>query len=289
MMNQIIDYSNTYVKDKAFSMVHEQPIYIKKKILDLEGINCDYDQLVNSHKAICNSKDNVIAIVGNGYKLIQNADIIPEFENAIFRSNLDTTGMKREIKQSHSGARVVCTYIFPEHKVEVRPGDFIALKICVLNSYDGSWKFTSILGALRYACNNGLVIGDYFSSFYGKHTKGLDTNIAIKQLENSLDAFLKNAEIWKQYPLIPISELQANNVFLGLAGESKILLELLQQTHTFYTDTIGDNLWSLFNTITDWSSHAKFRNIQNLASTVISREQRVRKILPMLDKIRLTV
>ena len=41
MMNQIIDNSNTYVKDKAFSMVHEQPIYIKKKILDLEGINCD--------------------------------------------------------------------------------------------------------------------------------------------------------------------------------------------------------------------------------------------------------
>jgi len=42
----------------------------------------------------------------------------------------------------------------------------------------------------------------------------------------------------------------------------------------------------LFNTLTDWSSHAKFKNIRNVAATVITREQKVRKVLPMLEHIR---
>ena len=289
MINQVIDQSNTYVKDKAFNRVHEQPIYTKNKAIDLEGINCDYDQLIQTHKSICNDKNRVIAIVGKGYKLVQNAEIIPDFESAIYRSNLDTTSMTREIKQSHSGARIVCTYIFPAHTIEITPGDSVALKISILNSYDGSWKFTSILGALRFACKNGLVIGNYYSSFYGKHTKGLDTDIAIKQLEDFLDVFLNNAQAWKQYPSISVSKLQANEVFKSLAGESEKLLELLQSTHALYTQSIGNNLWALFNTVTDWSSHAKFRNIQNIASTVIAREKRVRKILPMIEKIRQSV
>ena len=103
-----------------------------------------------------------------------------------------------------------------------------------------------------------------------------------------LDVFLNNAQVWKQYPSISVSELQANNVFISLAGESEKLLELLQSTYDFYSQSIGNNLWALFNTVTDWSSHAKFRNLQNIASTVIAREKRVRKILPMIEKIRLS-
>ena len=145
----------------------------------------------------------------------------------------------------------------------------------------------SLVGALRLACLNGQVIGDYFSSFYGKHTRSLDTDVAVKKLEHSLDVYMENAELWKQYPTTAVSELQAYNVFLNLAGESKVLLELLQTTHALYVEEVGNNLWALFNTLTDWSSHAKFKNKSNIASTIITREQKVRKVLPMLDDIRL--
>ena len=98
---------------------------------------------------------------------------------------------------------------------------------------------------------------------------------------------MENAELWKQYPTTAVSELQSYNVFLNLAGESKVLLELLQTTHALYVEEVGNNLWALFNTLTDWSSHAKFKNKSNIASTIITREQKVRKVLPMLDDIRL--
>ena len=278
-----------------FIRVHEEPLYCKTK----EELWCqeqgylghyeeqEYENMITTHKAIIDDAGNIISIVGQGYNVVQNADIIPDYERAIYRSQLDTTGMTRDIQQSHGGARTVCTYTFPAHRIEVREGDSMDLKISVLNSYDGSWKFMSLVGALRLACLNGQVIGDYFSSFYGKHTRSLDTDVAVEKLEHSLDVYMENAELWKQYPTTAVSELQAYNVFLNMAGESKVLLELLQTTHALYVEEVGNNLWALFNTLTDWASHAKFKNKSNIASTIITREQKVRKVLPMLEDIRL--
>ena len=280
-----------------FIRVHEEPLYtktieqtlIQRNEEDDRGYyeEQEYENMITTHKAIVDDTGKIISIVGKGYNVVQNADIIPDYERAIYRSQLDTTDMKRDVQQSHYGARTVCTYTFPAHRIEVREGDSMDLKISVLNSYDGSWKFMSLVGALRLACLNGQVIGDYFSSFYGKHTRSLDTDVAVKKLEHSLDVYMENAELWKQYPTTAVSELQAYNVFLNLAGESKVLLELLQTTHALYVEEVGSNLWALFNTLTDWASHAKFKNKSNIASTIITREQKVRKVLPMLDNIRL--
>ena len=231
----------------------------------------EYDRMIHSHKAVIDDEGNIISIVGKGY----------------YRSELNTAGMERNIQQSHGGARTVVTYTFPEHRIQIKENDDMDLKISVLNSYDGSWKFMSLVGAMRLACLNGQVIGDFFSSFYGKHTKSLDTDVAVDKLEHSLDVYMKNAELWKLYPTTAVSELQAYNVFLNLAGESKVLLTLLLEIHSKYVEEMGSNLWALFNTMTDWSSHSKFKNQANIASTIITREQKVRKVLPMLDEIRI--
>ena len=246
----------------------------------------EYEHIINTHKAVVDEKGNIISVVGKGYNVIQNADIIPDYERAIYRSGLNTTGMERDIQQSHGGARTVVTYTFPAHRIEVKKDDPMDLKISVLNSYDGSWKFMSLVGALRLACLNGQVIGDFFSSFYGKHTMNLDTDVAVDRLETSLDVYLQNAEYWKQYPKISVTDLQAQNVFLNLAGTSKVLNGVLEEIHLKYVDEMGGNLWALFNTLTDWSSHSKFKNIRNQAATVITREQKIRKVLPMLEDIR---
>lgn len=273
-----------------FIKVHTEPLYTKsvESIIQNETWEeQEYEHIITTHKAVVDEKGNIISVVGKGYNVIQNADIIPDYERAIYRSGLDTTGMERDIQQSHGGARTVVTYTFPAHRIEVKKDDPMDLKISVLNSYDGSWKFMSLVGALRLACLNGQVIGDFFSSFYGKHTMNLDTDVAVDRLETSLDVYLQNAEYWKQYPKISVTDLQAQNVFLNLAGTSKVLNGVLEEIYSKYTDEMGSNLWALFNTLTDWSSHSKFKNIRNQAATVITREQKIRKVLPMLENIRL--
>ena len=64
------------------------------------------DRRAPKHKAIVDvDTDEIISVVGMGYNLVQNAEIIPQYERAIARSNLNTDGMERKIDYSHDGAR----------------------------------------------------------------------------------------------------------------------------------------------------------------------------------------
>ena len=269
-----------------FNTVREEPLY--------SFTSNDSDSIFNQtekapkHKAIIdNSSGEIIAVVGTGYKLVQNSEIFPQYEEAIYRSNLNTEGMERKLSYSHNGARTIMSYVFPAHRISIKKYDDMDLQINVLNSYDGSWKFMSLVGAFRLLCTNGQIIGDSFSSFYGKHTKSLDINVAINKLEHSLNVYLNNAELWKTYPNIPVLPTQAHAILEALSKDNKKMLDTLNIIYDTCTNEMGYNLWSLFNTLTNWSSHSKFKNQKNKASTIINREDKVRKILPMLEEIRI--
>jgi len=258
-----------------FVRMEERPIIV-------EGVE------LNKHKAIWNPEtERTVSVVGSGYQLVQNADVFPQFEDAIRLSGLDSNGMERNISASHGGGRTVVSYTFPEHKVEIKEDDWVDLTLTVLNSYDTSWRFRVLGGAFRLLCANGMIVGDTFLEYSGKHTASLDTERAIANLETSLQGFLASADMWKEYPKVKTTPLQVNNIFESLAKGSKAMLKYLDECHKMYVDELGQNLWALFNTLTEWSSHHEIKNKQNAPSIIVNREEKVRKLLPMLEEMRL--
>jgi len=243
---------------------------------------------ITRHKAIVNPvTEKIVSVVGNGYQLVQNADVFPQFEDAIRLSNLDTNGMERIVQTSHDGGRTVVSYDFPEHSISIGENDDVNLTLTVLNSYDTSWRFRVLGGAFRLLCANGMIVGDTFMEYSGKHTASLDTERAIRNLEVSLAGFLNEAELWKTYPKVDVTPMQVKQVFEKLATGSKTLVKDLDVTFLEYVDELGFNLWALFNTITSWSTHYRVKNTDNQASIIVNREEKVRKLLPMLEDIRL--
>lgn len=273
------------VEIKEFATVEERPLYTYRD--EFEG-NRWGSLIAPKHKAIVNAETNqLIAVVGTGYNVVQNNEAVPKYEEALFKSKLDTTGMQRKVSSSHDGARTVVTYTFPAHEMEVAEGDNMYLQSTFLNSYDGTWKLGSLLGALRLACTNGQVVHDSYSSYFGKHTKGLDVDDVVRKLERSLDVYMDNAELWRQYPKTQVSIADSERILESLAGTNKKTMKILKETHTRYVLEMGSNLWALFNTLTDWSSHAKVRKESNKPSIIINRQHKVRKVLPLLDNLRL--
>ena len=265
-----------------YNVVFEKDLWTHNELGNYTNGN---EQLVTTHKGITNKEGNCIAVVGKNYNLVQNADIMPQFHEVILASDLDRTDMTKDIQQSHMGAKTIVTYTFPAHRIEIDTGDFVDLKIMVLNSYDGSWKFMSMVGAVRLACMNGQVIADAFSEYSAKHTRSLDVDMAVAKLETALEVYTKNVELWKKFPKSPISNAQATAIFQRVAGKSDRLELLLEETFLKYVDEMGKNAWALFNTLTDWSSHAKFKNEANKVATIYNREAKVRKVIPMLNEL----
>ena len=265
-----------------YQEVFEQTLFTRPAVYVQGG-----EKAVGIAKGIVNELGDCIAVVGMNYNLVQNKVIMPQFHKVILDSDLDKTGMTKEIQQSHYGAKTIVTYTFPAHQIEIAPGDFVQLRIMVLNSYDGTWKFMSMVGAVRIACMNGQVVVDSFSSYNSKHTASLDTDVAIANMETALQVYTQNAEVWKTYPKSPVTNLQATRIFKQVAGKSERLEALLEETYIKYVDQMGSNLWAVFNTLTDWSSHAKFKNEANKVATIYNREAKVRKVIPMLNELRL--
>ena len=196
--------------------------------------------------------------------------------------------MTRDVSTSHGEGRTVVSYTFPEHRVSIKDGDEMDLTLTVLNSYDMSWRFRSIMGAFRLLCANGLILGDPLAEYSGKHTASLDTDRAIKDLGIALESYLRNADALKEYPEIAVTPIQIDSIFGALAKGSKTMLKMLDETfNNIYKEEMGNTLWALYNTLTDWSTHAKVKNEANAPSIIINREERVRKVLPMLEDIRL--
>ena len=137
-----------------YSRVYEQSIFTRPAVYLDDSSN----KVVETHKAIVDEDGNPIAVVGKNYNLVQNADIMPQFHDVIMASSLDKTGMTKKISYSHNGAKTKVIYTFPAHEMAVDVGDHVQLQIMVLNSYDGTWKFMSMLGAVRLACMNGQVV-----------------------------------------------------------------------------------------------------------------------------------
>ena len=268
-----------------FVRVEERPLHFESP--NLYGTN-SYTGFgsVKDFKAIVNPEtEKIISVVGSGYQLVRNQDVFPKYEEAIHMSDLNTTGMTRKVSTSHNDARTKVEFTFPEHRVAIREGDEIDLTLTVLNSYDTSWKFNSILGAFRLLCTNGMIIGTAFQQYAHKHTLNLDTDRAIQELGLALDNFESNAENWKMYPKISVNAFEADRVFKALAKGSKSLRVALDESYEGYARRLGHNLWALLNTLTHWSTHHKVRNEANASSIIVTREDRVRKVLPMLDDI----
>ena len=272
--------------DDNFVRVEERPLHFESPQYGMPHIYSGFGN-VKDFKAIVNPEtEQIISVVGSGYQLVQNADIFPQYDEAIELSDLNTKGMERKVYTSHSGGRTKVEYTFPEHRVSIKDDDELDLTLTVLNSYDTSWRFRSILGAFRLLCANGMGIGTKYQQYAHKHTLNLDTDRAIKDLALSLDFFEENADSWRDYPNVRVNAFQVDRVFKALAKDSKSIRVSLDESHEGYVRRLGDNLWALFNTLTHWSTHYKVKNTANTSSIILNREDKVRKVLPMLDDIR---
>ena len=99
----------------------EDFIRMVERPMHFENLNSDTGLgSISRHKAIVNPvTEKIVSVVGNGYQLVQNADVFPQFEDAIRLSNLDTNGMVRNVSTSHDGGRTVVSYDFPEHSIKI--------------------------------------------------------------------------------------------------------------------------------------------------------------------------
>jgi hypothetical protein len=154
-------------------------------------------------KALVNpDTGQVFSIVSKDYKLIRHERAVSLMENVLHKENrLGRYKVKREIH--NDGARIRQTYRFTDRKETISGDDAVSPELHLFNSYDTTWPFTVLLGAFRFVCGNGLVIGKKFLHFKRRHVYELDDMGIDKEVETALKRFGNQATEWRRWAGCP--------------------------------------------------------------------------------------
>ncbi|MEI8659428.1 DUF932 domain-containing protein [Vibrio sp. Hal054] len=244
----------------------------------------------NGEQAVIDLENNhIIAVHGKDYTLIRNElaySMINEAINKLaYAGTLNTDGMFIKDSVVNKGGKTIREYIFPEHKFSINADDTL-MKITVINSYDGSSQFSIKVGGFRVVCLNGLVAGNNFQNLTKRHSGEVNLVDIENRITTSIASFKTMGEYWEHLIKTPISTAEVDSVLTAFCTRkgskpSAAKFNMLDELYRGHSKTTGKNWWSLYNTLTAWSTHYEVqeRNIHNKAEVILRREREVEDLL----------
>jgi hypothetical protein len=276
-----LPYAEQLTRHGFVAANHQRPVFFPvsaRKVFDERG-----DELPGWLRIARDDTGATLHLASDGYKVITNEECFGAFENAIAHSRLDSADMQIGTDFSHGGARVFRQYLFPRHMVEVKPGVEVALRIIMLNSYDGTMAFRGTAGAFNFVCANTAILGREVAGFRIRHSGAVDVTKGIESLVDAAEAFVDETARWKAWPRISVTDQQALDVFHALPQSTDSLVGdlSLRWLRARDGDAVqgGANAWCLYNVLTAWATHDKTRSADTFAATRYEREVRVRKVI----------
>ena len=245
---------------------------------------------------------NVLNVVGQNYKMAQYSDMWKAAEQVLISSGLDLTGLTRKMEQSANGGRAYAVYTLPHYSFDSGNGDISCLQITAYGSFDGSWCFTLVAGAVRLICVNTQVSIGSFSLYKSKHTPSLDVDLGVTKISNVLRHYDNERERWARWQDNVISDRAAFGVFAEAAkckfvkdnpyesvpfllGEPKAsknkALNYMWTQYQKETSALGYNEWAVYNTMTHWATHAEAtrkKSQDNISVLKVARGDVVSKV-----------
>lgn len=245
----------------------------------------------NLGRAVVRTDTNdVLAIHGKRYELISHDEVVSSVMDAVEMSNISSGDYDCNIELYNNGARLRGDILFNDLVAEPVVDDHIKFRICFYNSYDGAWSVQLKADALRLWCLNGCTTADHVMHTYQRHTTSLDVEGFIAQIQNGVETFWNNQQMWSDFSNIKVTDHQAIDLFERTLCYQRYTYKPLdddtvnkkQKNILFghwldYQDKLGSNLWALYNACTHWATHTN--EYANPANKRRQREDKVAKML----------
>lgn len=152
------------------------------------GFNRYYDVItkipLQSHEA-----EIPVGIVSKQYSLVQHRDLIDVAFSAVDSAKIDLAEIETELDLTEYGERMRLSLIFPKrYGITLPNNDEMGLRLECFNSVEGSMKFMSVIGWLRFVCANGMLIGKAESYYRSRHNRFMELSDIAAILQDGIAA-----------------------------------------------------------------------------------------------------
>jgi len=219
------------------------------------------DEIVNNRLAtVDETTGNVIGLVGNRYKLIQNKTIHDTMQEL-------SEGLDLELQQVQvmKGRKVTSfRYGFKKAQATVdnslTADDKVNFGIEIINAFDMGLLRMVRAFAHRLVCKNGLTIPRECGRFSLQGLDGFSQDTVRTKLESRIAPILATANTWKEWAKIEPDRIKVSDLINGNLPQ-----KAAEQILSEYGQGKDKTVWGLYNQVTYYISHvAKTRDLENL-------------------------
>ena len=260
----------------------------------------------NKYATVREDDHTILGIHSINYKAVEHRDMIDNQRDVIIRSGLADDSIIETISLDATGKKCYVKHELPNHKIETPKGDSAALTFLSINSFCGTWAYQISAGANQGACQNSQVFTSGAATLYkARHNRHLDIKHAADVIVNAVPLFMEQAELWHKWNDTSCTDTRALLIFAKLISpEFSSLLKEYFKYNTFdsfnpfpkeisrnrnfmylycqwlnhYKSALGGNLWSVYNTMTDWGTHIQSKSV-NVAGIQHRRSAVIQKVL----------
>ncbi len=259
-------------------------------------------KIKNKYATVRADDHSILGIHSINYKAVEHRDMIDNQRDVIIRSGLADDSIIETISLDATGKKCYVKHELPNHKIDTPKGDSASLTFLSINSFCGTWAYQISAGANQWACQNSQVFTSGAATLYkARHNRHLDIKHAADVIVNAVPLFMQQAELWHKWNGTSCTDTRAAIIFAGLVspefsqlvkdnmvfpstkGEalqkrSRTYKYLMDKYHTHYKGALGANLWSVYNTMTDWGTHIQSKSV-NVAGIQHRRSAVIQKVL----------
>ncbi|MFC1481069.1 DUF932 domain-containing protein [Candidatus Neomarinimicrobiota bacterium] len=222
--------------------VEERSINIEE--LSSQRILGSHHQPDPGHKVIFRpDTGELISVARNTYRLISNEELITQFYEEL--SDRQIQAFIDPANSCFDSRRMRLQITFPQ--IKFKDGDSeISLSLFVHNSYDGSESVRFVFGAMRYICENGMVLSESLTEYTFRHQRGVNIQRKVSEaISNVID----------EWPIIEDK--------VGLLAMTPFSEDIYQSVEKFMGKTWSiylrsnepETMWQALNILTGYISH----------------------------------
>ena len=231
----------------------------------------------------------VLGIVGDGFPSVPHGDFFRNIVNAIVENfgSEDTSEVIPKFSSAHNGAVALLDIAFPNISYTIHTNKHtteISQRAILWHGIDGTKSNLGVFGAVDDFCTNGMITGTY-EQVRKKNTSGFSLSNFVNEIKQSHNNFIEHAKYLQRMADTNFHTQQMRNLkeLLEPMGMSKRMASNMYDLFLTESSVRGDNLWSLYSAMTNYSSHTnngftlKEMGNDTRATSMWDREQKVVK------------
>ena len=231
----------------------------------------------------------VLGIVGDGFPSVPHGDFFRNIVNAIVENfgSEDTSEVIPKFSSAHNGAVALLDIAFPNISYTIHTNKHtteISQRAIAWHGIDGTKSNLGVFGAVDDFCTNGMITGTY-EQVRKKNTSGFSLSNFVNEIKQSHNNFIEHAKYLQRMADTNFHTQQMRNLkeLLEPMGMSKRMASNMYDLFLTESSVRGDNLWSLYSAMTNYSSHTnngftlKEMGNDTRATSMWDREQKVVK------------